>query len=277
MSSVAELRPIGAYMRTDADGYLLNECSASHVDPRLIALVTQFYRDSYGAALVAVYVRGSVARGSAVDGVSDLDTFAVVEDGHADACPLLPEAQQARLRAIAPGLVDYEFHACARSAVTGSYYSPWAFLVRTQSVCIHGTDLAPALAPYRVGPELMAEAIYLPQRMALYRQRLAREHTHEQRAATCQWMMKSLVRAAFDLTLEPGGRYTRDLYPCYSAFAGRYPQHESDCLRALRWAISPDGDSQAHSALAERLSAWIGGELARLAARYRLDMSNYAF
>src|SRR5690606_41345984 len=43
-----------------------------------VALVVDAYRDRLGPALHSVYVRGSVARGLAVEGVSDLDTFAVL-------------------------------------------------------------------------------------------------------------------------------------------------------------------------------------------------------
>ncbi|AKJ30949.1 hypothetical protein [Caldimonas brevitalea] len=270
-------RPMGAFLPVDAEGYLVNDCRADHVPPALAALVIEHYRQSFGAHLRSVYVRGSVARGTAVDGVSDLDTFAVVDDAASPSCPLLPPELLERLHAAAPGLADFEFHACRRSAVTGSYYSTWAFLVKTQSACLHGEDLGPALAPYRVGPELMAEALYLRQRLALYAQRLAAEQQAPppQQIATCQWFMKALVRAAFDLTLDRARRYTRDLYPCYATFAELYPERGPDCWRALEWAISPTPDTEPQRQLAEDFGHWICDEADVVARRNGIDPSRY--
>ncbi len=270
-----QIRPIGSFLPVDAAGWLTNDCRADNVPAALrLALVDCFGR-IFGDALTSVYVRGSVARGTAVPGVSDLDAFAVVADGTDATCPHLSPQALAPLRAAAPWLTDFELGACRREEVVRTYFSSWAFLVKTQSACIHGEDLGTALQPYRVGPHLMAEAMYLPMRMDVYAQRVAGDADPGQAAATCQWMMKAIVRAAFDLTLDRSGRYTRDLYPCWTTFSQLYPEHASHAERALRWAIAPDDDTTAQRALVDTFGGWICTEGARLLRLHGIDPARY--
>jgi uncharacterized protein len=269
------IRPMGSFHPVDGDGWLVNDTRADHVPVALRDRLINFFDERFGAALVAVYVRGSVARGTAVAGVSDLDAFAVVADGTEPVCPHLPSDTLAQFQAAAPGLIDFELNVCRRDDVVRNYFSTWAFLVKTQSARIHGEDLAAGLQPYRVGPHLMAEAMYLPLRMRDYAARIASDNSPEQATATCQWMMKAVVRAAFDLTLDRAGLYTRDLYPCWQTFSQFYPTRADDCERALRWAIAPDHNTTAHRALVDDFATWIGQEGVRLVQAHGIDLSRY--
>lgn len=277
MSPLTEVQicPIGSFLPVDEAGWLINDCRVENVPAALrVVLVDHFYQ-VFGDALISAYVRGSVARGTAVPGISDLDAFAVVADGTDVACPhLLPDAR-ARFEAAAPGLKEFELDACQRVEVLRSYYSSWAFLVKTQSTCIHGEDLGTLIPPYRVGPHLMAEAMYLPLRLQAYTERTLSDIGPEQARATCQWMMKALVRAAFDLTLDRVGRYTRDLYPCWTTFSQIYPERSQDCERALRWAIAPDDDTAAHRVLIDEFGGWICTEGAGLLQTHGIDPARY--
>lgn len=270
-----QIRAIGSFLPVDEAGWLVNDSRAEYVPAALRAALVDFFSQAFGDALVSIYVRGSVARGNAVPGISDLDAFAVLADGTDAACPHLSPDMLASLRAAAPQLTDFELSTCRGEEVTRSYYSSWAFLVKTQSACIYGEDLGAALEPYRVGPHLMAEAMYLPMRMQVYAQRVADDTTAEQAIATCQWMMKAIVRAAFDLTLDRAGRYTRDLYPCWTTFSQLYPEHAHHCERALQWAIAPDADTAAHRALVDAFGGWICAEGGRLLSLHGIDPASY--
>jgi len=274
-AATVQILPIGSFLPLDAQGCLVNDCRADHVPAALRQALVEHFQALFGDALRSIYVRGSVARGTAVAGVSDLDAFAVVADGTPVACSLLPDATLARLRAAAPHLADFELGVCTRDEVVRNYFSTWAFLVKTQSACIHGEDLADALEPYRVGPHLMAEAMYLPARLEAYAERVASDADEHQSTLTCQWIMKALVRAAFDLVIDRAGRYTRDLYPCWSTFSKWYPERAGDCERALRWAIAPDADTHAHAALVRDFGGWTCAEGKRLLQGHGIDLSRY--
>lgn len=271
-----EIRKSGSYLPLAPDGSLVNDCDLRNIPAPLADEVVRLYREWFGETLNSVYIRGSVARGNVVEGVSDLDTFAVLAAGSASQCPLPGESDIERLRAVAPNLSGFEFHACTESDVIGNYYSTWPFLVKTQSVCIHGVDYATRLKPYWPDAHIMGEAMYLPARLKMYEERLLLETGSDEKRRTCEWMMKALVRAAFDVTLDRLRRYTRDLYLCYSAFSEFYPEREADCRRALLWAIAPDDDTAAHRALTDDFGRWIVVEMQKSVVRNKIDLSLYS-
>lgn len=274
--TAVEIRKTGSYLPLAADGSLVNDCSLRNIPAPLADEVVRLYREWFGETLNSVYIRGSVARGNVVEGVSDLDTFAVLAAGSAPQCPLPDERDIERLRTVAPNLSGFEFHACTESNVIDNYHSTWPFLIKTQSVCIHGIDYAARLKPYWPDAYIMGEAMYLPARLKLYEDRLLRETDGDEKRRTCEWMMKALVRAAFDVTLDRLRRYTRDLYLCYSAFSGFYPEREADCRRALQWAIAPDDDTAAHRALVDDFGRWIVVEMQKSVVRNKIDLGLYS-
>ena len=77
-----EIQPKGSYFQTDENGFLINPASAEKVQEKwkpLIDDIVESYKNKYGEKLKSVYIRGSVAKGEAVEGVSDIDTFAYVD------------------------------------------------------------------------------------------------------------------------------------------------------------------------------------------------------
>ncbi|MEM7038419.1 MAG: hypothetical protein AAF570_15650, partial [Bacteroidota bacterium] len=72
-----------------------------------------------------------------------------------------------------------------------------------------------------------------------------------------QSAMKTLLRAGFELVLLDEGRYTTDLYPCYTAFARHLPAHAADMRRALEIFLRPDAPDTQVSALLDRLIPWM--------------------
>jgi|GEM_PF-3348941 len=74
-------RPVGGYFSLDAEGCLMNPCCKELLPaawrPVLEAVVI-IYREETGRKLYSVWLRGSLPRGLAVEGLSNLDTFALV-------------------------------------------------------------------------------------------------------------------------------------------------------------------------------------------------------
>ncbi|WP_137938619.1 nucleotidyltransferase domain-containing protein [Chitinivorax sp. B] len=271
----ADIKAVGSFLPLTPDGALINDTSLSHIEPSLAKETVRLYEQWFGDTLRSVYVRGSVARGNAIPGCSDFDTFAVLDRDALPQCPAPTDTELKHLSMLAPGLTQFEFHACTEANVLDSYYSTWPFLIKTQSVCLHGIDYAQQLENYYPGPEVMGEALYVPERLRLYGERLQNEQQVAQKVNTCEWIMKALVRAAFDLTMDRCRQYTRDLWLCHRTFAEYYSAQANDCHQALCWAIEPDADSIAQSELVNRLGAWITNEMLRLVGQYGIDLSRY--
>lgn len=80
----------GRLLTTDKDGYLTNDAGTDRiVSPwdEAVEAGMEIYQRAYGEELQGLYVRGSVVRGLAIEGFSDIDMFVV----HAGAGGDIPE------------------------------------------------------------------------------------------------------------------------------------------------------------------------------------------
>ncbi|MFD2452951.1 hypothetical protein [Ideonella paludis] len=120
-------------------------------------------------------------------------------------------------------------------------------MIKTQSLCLWGEDLAPSLPGYRPGPALAAHAHQLQADLQAFQAECPEGDTAEMAQDIrewCQWIMKRVVRSGFELTMARERTYTRDLYPCYTAFACHYPERAPQMRQALQWAIAPADTKQ---------------------------------
>ena len=78
-----KIRPTGAYLELDDGGHVTRIASLEKTQDAwrpLIEDVKEFYVHELGDNLHSVFLRGSVAKGQAEDGVADLDSFCVVRE-----------------------------------------------------------------------------------------------------------------------------------------------------------------------------------------------------
>lgn len=80
---MAEILPLGRFYQTDEQGCLINESRISNVrEPWLAAVDDAADRciRHFSGRLQSLYLRGSVPRGLAVEGVSDIDFVVLLHD-----------------------------------------------------------------------------------------------------------------------------------------------------------------------------------------------------
>ncbi|XAM73917.1 hypothetical protein PSCN1_21725 (plasmid) [Pantoea stewartii] len=253
----------------------MNDTSPSHFPAAFGQRLVGAFQRAFPSGLRAVYLRGSVARGTFVPHLSDLDAFAVLDD----ACPTEPliieAALATELRTLLPGLTELEFTTCHEHDVLGNYLGVWPFFIKTQSLLLYGVDYARQLAPYRPGVSIMGEALWLAQRVAEYQRRLNQPEWQAKPQLLCEWMMKAVVRAAFELTMEQQHCYTRDLALCCQVFSIHYPHQAGLCHQAMVWAISPDDDLVGQQQLLAEFCPWIEKQLKRVMTEHHLDPNDY--
>lgn len=99
-----------------------------------------------------VYVRGTVARGMAVAGISDIDDFALLERDPSGLDLSWTEGASEYLRARYPFVtgVGMECLGPKDFGPTGRFSEP-GFLLVTQTACVWGEDVIPSLPRYRPG------------------------------------------------------------------------------------------------------------------------------
>jgi len=221
----------------------MNPCDRRYLDPLwrpLLEAVQAVYRGRLGSALHSVWVRGSVPRGLAVAGLSDVDTFALVESRTPFHWrePAWAKEETCRLSA--------RFSTSSEIELVLSSYAPdlhhtnrrLSMLIATQSMPIAGPDIRAELPRFRPGPDMLLHYRWLEADLA----DLAGSASF--RRADCRRMSKQLVRVAGELVQERDGRFTPDLYWCCEAFARFYPDRACVLRQVLHYFLNPVGEEE---------------------------------
>lgn len=268
--SKVEVRNLGSCLEVGRDGFLEKNVSKDLIQPRwrpLVEKVIEFYRSEAGENLLSVYVRGSVAKGSAVEFVSDLDSFCITKQKFRpsdEAC--------GRFRK----LVQEEFPFCNGVELTGSslellevLIAPkkrniWQELIKTQSVCVFGKDLADQIQAFEL-KDMVAHSYWiereietLPSKM---RAAMAPNDSDDSVEQLCTWIMKRVVRVGFEIVMLRENKWTRDLYPCFESFSRYYPEKKSVMLKAVHLALNPSAKSEDTLELIDEFRPWLFEEI----------------
>jgi len=241
----------GRLQALDAQGCVINDCSADRVQPewrgplewamvelmRLPSLVP-------GLELVSVYVRGSVPRGLALAGRSDLDMlgYAVLHGSnprqqHAlEAWHATADARNMALRASAPHVARFDFELMTASA--NSRLGRWllsdgsrfaltrkeqdslnAFRLKSQALWLQGArlaDILPACPAAR--PRLLRGLVSDVKHAKRECPRVLRAGDAHEAVRIGQWVLKRCLRAGMELAVMCGyPGFSRDLVPCCEA------------------------------------------------------------
>lgn len=254
---------VGRFWEIDANGFILNDASRQKITPIYqpsIAVLTDAYRTHLGDALHSVYVRGTVPRGMAIPGISDLDSFAVVIAGAttSDLSWAAPAEQQ--IIESCPALTGVSFESWLISDVmapTGKCEMP--FVLKTQAVCVLGDDLSHQFPKYR--PDATVAAIDLSQIQADIEEATtaisSATISHEQVRYWCRRIMKNIIRAGFCLTMENEHSFTRDLPLCIQSFVRHYPEKAPEMNRALQFFLDPTPDLGELQHFLDNFGCWL--------------------
>ncbi|MEW2299185.1 nucleotidyltransferase domain-containing protein [Streptomyces sp. NPDC006655] len=254
----------------DSLGFIAREGSHARV-PHVFRPVVAAARDRllnvFGAHLHSAYLYGSVPRGTARVGRSDLDLVAVL---HAEPT----DADRAAARALGEAL-DVEFPEIdgagtllySRARVLSElerYDIGW--FVACQCTPLLGEDLAEFLPRYLPDSLLAREtngdlARFLPR----WRERIAAaEGTEQALRPLVRFMSRHLVRTGFTLVMPRWNGWTSDLHEMAEAFAGYYPERAEQLRRAARSGYEPVGDPAVLRSYVDDLGPWLADEYARV-------------
>ncbi|GGV06193.1 hypothetical protein GCM10010260_49630 [Streptomyces filipinensis] len=254
----------------DDQGFIAREGSLARV-PAVFRPVVAAARDRlpevFGARLHSAYLYGSVPRGTARVGRSDLDLLVALRDeptdADRDAVRALGEAVDARFPQIdGVGTLLY-----GRDRLLGErerYDLAW--FVACLCTPLLGEDLAEQLPRYRPDSLLAREtngdlARWLPR----WRERIAGANaTEEARRPLVRFMSRHLVRTGFTLVMPRWNGWTSDLREMAEAFAGFYPERAAQLRTAARYGYEPVGDPDVLRAYVDDLGPWLAAEYARV-------------
>lgn len=274
---------------TDEQGYLLNIGDRARLQPAFQPLIDEAVQACVQAIekdLHSLYIIGSMARGEAQPGVSDFDFIAVLEysvdpelvkqDWKAPTMQRLSETYASLVEGIEFDLwpQGYLFRDPAE-------FSPGAFLLATQSICVWGSDLVPELPRYTLRhlPTCRAIAnedlLYYTDDLQEIADQLSEDPEPDTVRQLSRTLGKKIARAGFALALEQNRQYTRDIVQCAADFSQVYPDAEDEMKRAVRLYTHPTDKISTLQNMLEGFAAGIDVDVAEWLDTYNPDWEEF--
>ncbi|MFI9808996.1 nucleotidyltransferase domain-containing protein [Streptomyces sp. NPDC052301] len=254
----------------DPGGHIAREGSLASVPDAfrpVVAAVHDRLPDAFGGRLHSAYLYGSIPRGTARVGRSDLDLFVVLHDEPTD-------GDRAVVRAFGE-TVDQEFpqidgvgtllYGRDRLLSDLERYD-LAWFLACLCTPLLGDDLAAQLPRYRPDSLLAREtngdlARWLPR----WRERIAAaDDTERARRPLVRFMSRHLVRTGFTLVMPRWHGWTSDLREMAGAFGAYYPRRAAQMAEAAGYGHEPVGDPEVLRSYVDDLGPWLAEEYARV-------------
>ncbi|MGW3130985.1 nucleotidyltransferase [Streptomyces sp. NPDC001123] len=238
-----------------------------HVFRPVVAAARDRLLDVFGARLDSAYLYGSIPRGTARVGRSDLDLLAVLRAEPTDADRTAADALAEAVDKEFPEIDGVGILLDSRERLLSEderYDGGW--FVACLCTPLLGEDLAELLPRYRPDSLLAREtngdlAGLLPR----WRERIAAAGDNEEALRPLvRFMSRRLVRTAFTLVMPRWNGWTSDLHEMADAFAGYYPERAEQLRRAAESGYEPVGDRVVLRSYVDDLGPWLATEYARV-------------
>ena len=259
----------GRLQSLTADGAVRPDASASQIQPEwkaplqralvqwqeLPALVPDL-------ELISVYARGSIPRGLAMNGLSDVDTIGYATIGPGSPPAALDTWRKGGDARTAALLKDFPFVSglemklivAPQDAAIGRWLrgepSTWdpsslrhldAFRLASQGLLLHGEDLVSRLPPPIPKPRLMLMLRTDLARATATATRLLVQGDSQNALTIGRWVGKRALRSGMELAAAEYGGFSRDLLPCHEAIAATLGDRTARAsLRVLQLCCMPD-------------------------------------
>ncbi|MFJ8815828.1 nucleotidyltransferase domain-containing protein [Amycolatopsis thermoflava] len=246
------------------DGTIAREGSLERISAEFAPVVEALRAHVAGtfARLHSAYLYGSIPRGTAVPGVSDLDVLLVLRDEPSDADRADARRIEAALDRAFPQINGAGIQlAGARTLLSDAERHDGGFFVACLCTPLMGDDLAEHLPRYRPTSLLAREtngnlAALLPG----WRTRAAAAVTDHDRRTLSRPVSRRLVRTGFTLVMPRWGGWTSDLDKSAELFGRYYPERLGQMRTAAVTARAPSADPAVLEMLIDDLGPWLAAE-----------------
>lgn len=249
----------------DAYGYFEREGSLGRVQAEfrgVVAAARERIGEAYGRRLHSAYLYGSLPRGTARPGRSDLDLLLALHHGPTDEDRDTAEVLGRGLDEDFPeidgvGILQYG----KDRLLSEQERDDLGWFLACLCTPLLGADLAEHLPRYRPDGLLAREtngdlADLLPRMRA----RARAAATPEERRKLCRAFSRHLVRTGFTLVMSRWGGWTSDLAESAEVFGQYYPARAAQMRAAAAAALDPVADPGVLRAYVEDLGPWLADE-----------------
>ncbi|OYP16240.1 nucleotidyltransferase [Streptomyces sp. FBKL.4005] len=254
----------------DARGHLVREGSLTRVQPAfrpVVAAARDRLPALFGARLHSAYLYGSIPRGTARVGRSDLDLLVALREEPTETDRAAADTLGAALDREFPQIDGVGTLLYGRERLLSElerYDLGW--FVACLCTPLLGDDLAARLPRYRPDSLLARETNGdLGRLLPRWRERIAgAEDTEEARRPLVRFMSRHLVRTGFTLVMPRWRGWTSDLREMAGVFAGYYPRRAAQLRTAAEYGYEPVGDPDVLRSYVDDLGPWLADEYARV-------------
>ncbi|WP_214761416.1 nucleotidyltransferase domain-containing protein [Exiguobacterium sp. s129] len=148
----------------DEAGYVINQTSIHHVQPEFEVVLfkaIELVKEAFDEQLHSIYLYGSIGRGTAVAGESDLDLTVLVHED-VDATELMEQTEQLLTEHREVIKIDYDIGRLDVALDSANCFE-WGFWLRHLCTCVYGEDVStqfPLMKPdARVSEELNQDLV----------------------------------------------------------------------------------------------------------------------
>ncbi|MFX4292532.1 nucleotidyltransferase [Streptomyces bohaiensis] len=212
--------------------------------------------------LHSAYLYGSIPRGTAVPGRSDLDVLLALRAEPAPADRAAADAVEAAIDGAFPQVVGGGILLASAATLTSELERhDLGFFVACLCTPLLGEDLAAHLPAYRP-TALLARETNGDLHLALpgWRARAAAARTDADRRALTRLVARRVVRTGFTLVMPDWAGWTSDLDRSAELFARRHPDHAERMRTAAAAGRTPTGDPAVLAMLLDDLGPWLAAE-----------------
>ncbi|EIT7142593.1 nucleotidyltransferase domain-containing protein [Vibrio vulnificus] len=222
----------------DKRGFILNVYSPTQIQPEFKTVV-----DAVVAELLSqipdqidgIYLYGSVARGNAVAGHSDLDISIVLKTPISQTQRAIFQTISAAIAKAYPQVSKLDIDpGYLNDILTPQEKYHWQFWLKHCCCCIWGNDLSVQFQPYKPSLEI---ALALNGDLPSFLEKMAPSFADMSDENIAKVLGKKLVRAAYYFVAEKDGSWYTDLSQCIRVAKEYYPNQRDDLELAYQFAL----------------------------------------
>lgn len=258
-----EIKKLWSFLTTDEDGYFTpvwNIKNIHWVRSNALKDIVKGYIEIFWEWMIeSIRVRGSAAKGEAIEWISDIDTICITKDKMS--------LEKWWWKVIRDNIsIKYksiqwvELYNLSQEEV---YQNKWRlFTLNTQWVRLLGAE-NDKIEHNKFSPtkELSQSII---EKDLLSKISLAKEgfiNEPHKIKIKCIWIMKRVLRWWCVLVMHKSKKFSRDLYPCWEIFSEYYPEEKENMYKALERSINPIDDSLVLNQYLDDFWVWLANEI----------------
>ena len=234
------IRNIGSYLTCDDNGYLIDDNEKNQLQSKWMTPVYKLVNLiilKTANDLVSIYLRGSVARGTAIDNISDIDIFVITSTDISSVIRDQIYKLGNRINEAYPYVTRVDIAFYNRNFIL---VAKEKVLIKYRSILLYGENLSINIPLLKPGLDTSLTLSNLAN--DLDKIRVSKFHDDEDIRLSCRWLAKKIVRSGLEIVAKNELVYTRDLYKCWESFSKHFPGHKNKMYQVLNLAINPSSN-----------------------------------